>query len=156
LETWRHDLWALRAPFSDAELARLDAARTGVRKDRRTVVFCVYENRFAKAGGLFSVASHLPPAVQRRGDKVLVLSPLHARLSTAPQKPDVAAGLQLASRSQAGGRAGSSSPRLTVTFGGTAVDVIVIDLSARAWTLRSAHTPTAARPSAAGSPTLGR
>jgi glycogen synthase len=117
LDGWQHHPWALRALFQHAELAKLEAARTGVRKDRWTIVFCVYENPFAKAGGLFSIASHLPQAVQRRGDKVLVLSPFHARLATAPQKPE---------------RPPTPTPRpnplrwyrdLTVPFGGAAVDV---------------------------------
>jgi glycogen synthase len=84
LTSWKRDSWAMSALFSDWELNRLEAARLAVRRDRRTVVFCVYENRFAKAGGLFAVASQLPPQVCQGGSRALVLSPLHTRLATAP------------------------------------------------------------------------
>ena len=113
LARWHRDPWALQALFSGEELTKLDALRRGVRKDNRTIVFCVYENQFAKAGGLFAVASHLPRAIQRHYGRVLVLSPLHTKLSTAPPKPEGPS---------------TNSPlspcgRTAVPFGDTVVDV---------------------------------
>lgn len=92
LSGWSHDPWALRALFEDTDLRRLESCRRQVHKDRRTIVLCVYENFFARAGGLFAVARLLPKALQQQGDKVLVLSPFHGALATAPSKPSAAPG----------------------------------------------------------------
>jgi hypothetical protein len=50
---------------------------------------CVCENCFAKAGGRFAVASHLPAKITEQGGRVLVLSPLHTLLASAPTKVGV-------------------------------------------------------------------
>ena len=127
LARWHRDPWALQALFSEAELARLDALRRTVRKDNRTVVFCVYENQFAKAGGLFAVASHLPRAIQQHHGSALVLSPLHTKLSTAPPKPEGSS------------PDGPLSPcgRTAVPFGDAVVDVTLWqqDLGGVRWVL---------------------
>lgn len=103
---WQHDRWALRALFATDELQRLEEARRRLRNDRRTIVYCVYENPFAKSGGLFAVAQNLPPALQERNRAVVVLSPLHARLKRAPVKPENSAASPLV-----------EGPSTTVTFG---------------------------------------
>lgn len=92
ISDWSHDTWALRALFGETGFPRLESARRQVQRDRRTIVLCVYENFFARAGGLFAVARLLPKTLQQQGEKVLVLSPFHAALATAPAKPSATPG----------------------------------------------------------------
>ncbi len=75
--------------FDDHEIIRLEAARTAVRSREATIVYCVYENPFAKSGGIFAVADNYGAALQQAGVKSLILSPLHSKLRTAPQAADV-------------------------------------------------------------------
>jgi starch synthase len=84
LAEWQRDCWAVEFLFSRIELAQIDAARRRIRKERRTIAYCVYENAFAKAGGLVAVANRLPPSLRRLGFDVVVLSPYHRQLKTAP------------------------------------------------------------------------
>lgn len=79
--------WALRPLFTEAELQKLAAARRGIRPALRTVVYAVYENRYARGGGIFAVASNLPRALSRVCARVLVLSPFHRGLSPTPHSP---------------------------------------------------------------------
>lgn len=58
-----------------------------MRAEQATIAYCVYENPFAKSGGIFAVADFYAQALARRGRQVVVLSPLHRRLATAP-RPD--------------------------------------------------------------------
>ncbi len=92
LSAWSHDPWAMRALFGDTDFQRLESCRRQIRRDKRTIVLCVYENFFARAGGLFAVARLLPRTLQQQGEQVLVLSPFHAALATAPPKPSAAPG----------------------------------------------------------------
>ncbi len=87
LSNWKHDPWAMRALFDETEFSSLETSRRQVRKDRRTIAVCFYENFFGRAGGLFAVARFSPKTLQQRGEKVLVLSLFHANLATAPSKP---------------------------------------------------------------------
>ncbi|NLF68132.1 MAG: glycogen synthase [Candidatus Anammoximicrobium sp.] len=89
---WSHDPWALQALFGETDGARLASGRRAVQKDRRTIVLCAYENFFARAGGLFQVARLLPKTLQQHGERVLVLSPFHAALATAPARPSESPG----------------------------------------------------------------
>ena len=93
LYAWHRDPWALRALFSDSEIQRLEAARRGVVRSRRTVVYCTWENPFARGGGIIAVAENLPQALRSVARDVVVLSPFHARLKTVPDTapPEIAA-----------------------------------------------------------------
>ena len=103
---WHHDTWALRPLFTTDELQRLEDARRRFRPDRRTIAYCVYENPFAKSGGLFAVAKNLPPALRDRNHAVVILSPLHTRLKQAPIRPEDSAQSPLV-----------EGPHVQVTFG---------------------------------------
>ncbi len=84
LSHWRPSGVALSALFSEEELETIEAARTAVDSSQRHVAYCVYENPFARAGGIFAVATHLPPALRAAGDEVTLLSPFHRNLATTP------------------------------------------------------------------------
>jgi hypothetical protein len=72
----------LNALFGDLELARLEAARR-LDPAALTVAYCCWENPWAQAGGVFPVAEYLAEHLKRLGE-VLLLSPLHSKLQTAP------------------------------------------------------------------------
>ncbi|MBI1355430.1 MAG: glycosyltransferase [Acidobacteria bacterium] len=84
LGAWQPQQKAFTALFAPAELSVVEDARRSVRADRRHIAYCVYENPFARAGGIFAVASHLPKALRAAGESVTVLSPFHRNLSTTP------------------------------------------------------------------------
>lgn len=81
------DHWALAQLFAPEELQRLETARRGIDPARRTVAYAVYENPFARGGGIFAVARHLPPRLAKFNARVVILSPFHARLRGAPEQP---------------------------------------------------------------------
>src|SRR5690554_1051170 len=87
LSLWRSDPAQLDHVFTPEERARLDAARTAIDSSQRRVAYCVWENPFARAGGIFAVATHLPPALRAAGDAVVLLSPLHRNLASTPEYP---------------------------------------------------------------------
>jgi glycogen synthase len=87
LDNQPRDTWAQRQLFSDAEIHQLDDSRRGIAATRRAVVYLVYENHFARGGGIFAVAKHLPPYLDKRNPLVVALSPFHARLNQAPKTP---------------------------------------------------------------------
>ncbi|MCL4203078.1 MAG: glycogen/starch synthase [Pirellulaceae bacterium] len=87
LENQARDRWALRQLFNDDEIQRLEGSRCAVSATRRTIVYLVYENHFARGGGIFAVAKHLPPDLAKRNPCVVVLSPFHARLNQSPETP---------------------------------------------------------------------
>ena len=87
--SWTPRHRALEALFSPEELARLEASRTAVSAEGRTVVYCVYENPFARAGGIAAVAAHLPPALREAGEDVVLLTPFHRNLKTTPAYSDL-------------------------------------------------------------------
>jgi glycogen synthase len=87
LTSWSRDDWALCQLFSPDEIRKLQDSRCGIHGKRRTVVYLVYENHFARGGGIFAVAKHLPPGLARRNSRVVVLSPFHPELSRAPRVP---------------------------------------------------------------------
>ena len=82
-ETWTRDTRALDHLFTPEEAAHLDRIRRGVRKEHRSVAYCVYENPFAKSGGIFAVADNLPSALKRHNDDVVIISPFHSNLKSA-------------------------------------------------------------------------
>ncbi len=86
---WKPRHRALEALFDPDELERLETARTAVSSDGRTIVYCVYENPFARAGGIAAVATHLPPALREAGEGVLLLTPFHRNLKTTPANSEL-------------------------------------------------------------------
>lgn len=83
---WQRDLWAQEALFGDEDSRKIDAARRGVRRDHRVVAYCVYENPFGKAGGIFAVAANLPQHLRSVCRDVVVVSPFHSALRTADRR----------------------------------------------------------------------
>lgn len=51
----------------------------------RTVVILSFENRYAMAGGLGTVMEYLPGALQDAGERVIMITPFHERLSSMRQ-----------------------------------------------------------------------
>lgn len=84
LSEWIPSRQALSPLFRPAELAKIDAARRAVSSENRQVAYCVYENPFARSGGIYAVATHLPPALRAAGDQVTLISPFHRNLATTP------------------------------------------------------------------------
>lgn len=68
--------------FTPSEVASLEASR-GTLQAPWTVAYCVWENPYAKSGGIGAVARDLPPALAAAGAGVIVISPWHSRLKTA-------------------------------------------------------------------------
>lgn len=81
---WSPDRRVLRNFFSEDEIRKLDAARRAVRPDMATIVYGVYENPFAKSGGIFAVADFYSQTLVREGRNVVVLAPYHSKLRTSP------------------------------------------------------------------------
>ena len=82
--TWTRDTRALDHLFAPEETGHLERARRSVAREHRTIAYCVYENPFAKAGGIFAVADNLPAALRRPNDDVvIIISPFHSNLKTA-------------------------------------------------------------------------
>ncbi len=84
LRNWQPDPAQLEHVFTLEERERLAAARAGIDASQRHVAYCVWENPFARAGGIFAVAAYLPPALRAAGEDVVLLSPLHRNLATTP------------------------------------------------------------------------
>jgi glycogen synthase len=84
LSRWKPDTGQLDHVFTPEEVQVLEAARTAVDSSKRRVAYCVWENPFARAGGIFAVATHLPPAVRAAGDEVVLITPLHRNLASTP------------------------------------------------------------------------
>jgi glycogen synthase len=80
---------ALLSFFNHDEISRIEAARGRVDAATATIAYCVYENPFAKSGGVFAVADNYCALLAANGRQVLALSPLHNRLHTAPGAADV-------------------------------------------------------------------
>jgi glycogen synthase len=80
---------ATGACFSGDDLQQLADARRAVSLASATVVYCVYENPFAKSGGIFAVADNYGAALKQAGRDVVILSPYHGSLKTAPSPDDV-------------------------------------------------------------------
>lgn len=87
--SWAPDPQALEALFDADERTRIAAARRAVDPAQRTVAYCVWENPFARSGGIFAVATHLPPALRAAGEETVLLTPFHRNLRTTPDYPDL-------------------------------------------------------------------
>jgi hypothetical protein len=72
----------LKALFGHLEFIRLEVARR-LNAAALTIAYWCWENPWARAGGVFPVAEYLAEHLKRLGD-VLLLSPLHSKLRTAP------------------------------------------------------------------------
>ncbi len=90
LATWQRDDHALRAFFTEEEVEQLTEARKRLRPGKETIAYCVYENPFAKSGGVFAVAENYCAALSERDKDILALTPYHAALKTAPGEEEVA------------------------------------------------------------------
>lgn len=75
--------------FTKKEAAVLNAARGKVDPDSATIVYGVYENPFAKSGGIFAVADNYASALIHAGRDVVVLTPYHDNLKTTASSGDV-------------------------------------------------------------------
>ena len=83
---WTRNTESLCSIFTVKEIDRLESARRGIDPESATIVYCVYENPFGKSGGIFAVADNYANELQRQGRSVVVFSPLHGNLETAPAK----------------------------------------------------------------------
>ncbi|RMG32973.1 MAG: glycosyltransferase [Planctomycetota bacterium] len=84
LRSWRHPQIGHDELFAREERKQLSICRRRVSPQSATVAFVSYENPFGRAGGVFAVADNQTQSMRRNGRRVLVLSPLHSRLRTAP------------------------------------------------------------------------
>ena len=84
LRHWQPSPRGFSALFNPEELAVIEDARRTVQRDQRHIAYCVYENPFARSGGIYAVATHLPPALRAAGEKVTLISPFHRNLATTP------------------------------------------------------------------------
>ncbi len=75
--------------FTHEEISRLESARARVNAAQATIAYCVYENPFARSGGVYAVADNSCGWLSRHGRSVVAISPLHARLRTAPREADL-------------------------------------------------------------------
>jgi len=73
---------SLKAHFDESDIIRLEATRH-LSKTERQIAYCCWENPEARGGGIFAVAEHIAEHLKGLGD-VLLLSPLHTNLKTAP------------------------------------------------------------------------
>ena len=89
LDSWNADWTAREALFSREERDRLEDARVAVGGEGRTVAYFVFENPFARGGGIFAVATHLPAALREAGENVVLISPFHRNLRTTPGYQDL-------------------------------------------------------------------
>lgn len=89
LRSWKPHTAGLAALFTPKECQTLDKARRAASKGKRVVAYCVFENPFARAGGVFAVATHLPPALRAAGDETVILTPFHRNLDTTPSYDQV-------------------------------------------------------------------
>ncbi len=84
LQGWRPASAARAKAFSGPELEHLDLVRPAPTSGSKTIAYCVYENPFAMGGGVYQVAWNLALALESQGHQVVLLSPLHSALATAP------------------------------------------------------------------------
>ncbi len=63
--------------FSDEEIRTILTRRREMRRDRSAVAFLSFENSHAILGGLGAVSKHLPAALVRGGNSVLMLTPYY-------------------------------------------------------------------------------
>ncbi len=84
LSNFQRPTEALGRVFTADQQEHLEQARHSIDSTARRIAFCTYENPFAKSGGLAAVADRLPPALKHHAKNVVLLSPLHSRLSTRP------------------------------------------------------------------------
>jgi glycogen synthase len=80
---------ALLAFFKHDEISRIEAARARVDAATATIAYCVYENPFARSGGVFAVADNYCALLAARKRQVIAVSPLHQRLQTAPGQTEL-------------------------------------------------------------------
>ncbi|MBN1577131.1 MAG: glycogen/starch synthase [Chitinispirillaceae bacterium] len=77
LNSWTPLTASMHAFFSDEEIGLLDRSNRTFQSAERTIVVLSFENRLALLGGLGAVVRQFPAALRKRGEKVLLLTPLH-------------------------------------------------------------------------------
>lgn len=77
----------MRSFFDASEIDLLLSASAKVDANTATVVYCVYENPFARSGGIYAVAVNYAATLRASGRDTLVVSPFHSRVSSAPKEP---------------------------------------------------------------------
>lgn len=75
--------------FSIEESSRLHRARRAVSPETATIAYCLYENPFARCGGLYAVADNYSQALHEHGRDVILLTPYHSALRTSPGTANV-------------------------------------------------------------------
>lgn len=78
----------LEVVFDEAERSRLQDLRAAVRPDVARIAYCVFENPFARSGGIFAVAENYCRTLEAIGREVVLISPFHSLLETAPAAGD--------------------------------------------------------------------
>ena len=81
---------SLHSFFSPQEIKTLHAARREIEIRDASVAYCVYENPFARSGGIFAVAENYGRELLSRGRDAVFLSPFHSRLKSQPAETEVA------------------------------------------------------------------
>ena len=84
LAPWSRNRESLLTFFSHKEVEKLECARKNIDLTGGLFVYCVYENPFAKSGGIFTVAENYCATLRKKGIDLIVLTPYHEKLKTAP------------------------------------------------------------------------
>ncbi|MCX7725625.1 MAG: glycogen/starch synthase [Chitinispirillaceae bacterium] len=63
--------------FNEDEIAYLERSSRFFQPDKRVIVILSFENSLAKVGGLGTILSYFPEALQKVGEKVIHLTPFH-------------------------------------------------------------------------------
>ena len=89
LDSWTRPLNAQRVWFTNEEFRNVETRRQSIDLDNATIAYCVYENPFARSGGIFAVSERYSQALAACGQKVVVISPYHDKLQSAPNVEQV-------------------------------------------------------------------
>jgi glycogen synthase len=63
--------------FSDEEIGKLRKAEQTFDSSLRTIIFAVFENRYASLGGLSAIAGSMPRFIEEAGERIAFFSPYH-------------------------------------------------------------------------------
>ena len=89
LDSWSRPLNAQRVWFTNEEFRNIETRRQSIELDEATIAYCVYENPFARSGGIFAVSDRYSQTLKARGQKSVVISPYHDKLQSAPNVEQV-------------------------------------------------------------------
>ena len=88
LDSWTPLRASLHQFFNDHEIALLDRSNRTFLSSMRTIVILSFENRFALLGGLGAVMRTFPAFLQKQGERVFLLTPLHRGCSAVKKAID--------------------------------------------------------------------